>query len=103
MREVLEITDRDEFQAAIDADPRVLVKFTAPAWCGPCIQFAPHYAEAARRADIPFVAVDVDHAPWANMEYGIMAVPTVLMFTNGEAGRRVTSRSIVPLLNEIKE
>lgn len=83
---------------------RVVVRFTAEAWCRPCQQFAPHYVRAAGEADeITFLSVDVDTNPWAMVDYGIASVPTVKLYENGTFLRDVKApQGAVPFLNDIR-
>lgn len=102
MSDVLDITDRDEFQKVLDTNARVVVKFTAPAWCVPCQRFAPHFkAAATSRPDETFVAVDVDNADWAMVDYGVRGVPTVVLFENGERVRDLKERTTLKLIQEL--
>ena len=102
MAEVLDITDKGELQDLIDTEPRVVVKFTAPAWCRPCQQFAPHFKSASEKSDATFVAVDVDNADWAMVDYGVRGVPTVVLFENGERVRDLKERTALKLLSELE-
>lgn len=101
LADVLEITDAGELRDLIDSEPRVVVKFTAPAWCQPCIQFAPHFKTAAAKSDATFVAVDVDNAHWAMVDYGVRGVPTVVLFENGVRVRDLKERTALKLLSEL--
>jgi thioredoxin 1 len=77
------ITD-DAFQAAVlDADRPVLVDFTA-AWCPPCRVMEPVLAAlAAERPDLAFVQVDVDANQRTAAAYGVLSMPTFLLFRDG--------------------
>jgi thioredoxin-like negative regulator of GroEL len=106
------IEDHEELKALF-ADDRyqVVVDFTAPSWCRPCQQFAPHYDKAAESAKFQsdvlgrtkFVAVDVDKAPWAMVGYGVQGVPTVTLFRGGESIATLKERTAVKLLAEIRD
>lgn len=62
----------------------VLVDFFAT-WCGPCRMLAPVLEElASDRANIVVVKVDVDECEEIAKKYGIMSVPTLLLFKNGQ-------------------
>jgi thiol-disulfide isomerase/thioredoxin len=80
-----------------------VVDFAAPAWCGPCIKFSPHFKAAAERSDATFVHIDVDVAD-ADLvqEYNILGVPTVLGFVNDKLTATIESRTAIPLLREIE-
>ena len=84
MSDVIWIEDAGQLRDLIDTEPMVVVDFTAPAWCGPCQKFAPSFDAAAERHPATFVAVDVDKADWAMVEYGVKGVPNVQVFKNTE-------------------
>lgn len=72
-----------EFDEVI-AEGKVLVDFFA-VWCGPCKMIAPVLEEIAdERDDIIIVKVDVDETPDLARRYGIMSIPTLLLFKDGQ-------------------
>lgn len=72
------------------ADKPVLVDFFAT-WCGPCRMMAPVIDEvAAEKAGSVYVyKVDVDQAQQIAGRYGIMSIPTLVLFENGEPKRQL--------------
>lgn len=72
-------------QLVLKAKKPVLVDFWA-AWCKPCLAVAPILEELANEYDnkISFVKLDVDHSPKTPGSYGIMSIPTLLIFKNGK-------------------
>jgi thioredoxin 1 len=75
----------------LNADKPVLVEFGAP-WCGPCKMLEPVLSELANQYDgqVDFFLINVDTSPELVMEYGIMGVPTVMLFVDGEPKHRLT-------------
>ena len=104
MSNVINIEDKSEFEAAV-ASGEVVVKFTAPAWCGPCRAFAPHFAAVSELHDAKFIAVDIDKAEWAVAEYGVQSVPTVKLYREGvyitDLAKTQANRSSVKFLAEL--
>ena len=69
----------------------VLVDFFAT-WCGPCRMLAPTVEDIAAdyEGKIKVVKADVDEMPEISMEYGIMSIPTLVVFKDGQvAGKMV--------------
>lgn len=61
-----------------------LVDFYAD-WCGPCRMMAPIVEEIAReRPDVTVGKINVDESPELAQEYGIVSIPTMLVFKNGK-------------------
>ncbi len=81
------VTNEDFDQSVIKASLPVLVDFYAD-WCGPCKTQAPILGELAQEFEgkINFAKVDIDVEGNKDLavEYGVLSVPTLILFSNGE-------------------
>jgi thioredoxin 1 len=82
MREVSDATFEDD---VLRADRPVVVDFWAP-WCGPCHAVEPVFAELASRAAgrVEFAKLNVDLNPVTASRYRVLAIPTAILFADGE-------------------
>ncbi|WSD65477.1 thioredoxin [Actinacidiphila glaucinigra] len=80
-----EVTDATFAEEVLRAEGPVLVEFTAD-WCGPCRQIAPVLAEVAREEEsrLKVVLIDVDRNPQTQSAYGVLSMPTLMVFRSGE-------------------
>lgn len=87
MSEVKHIGSAEAFDKIIAGDKPVLVDFFAT-WCGPCQMMGPildDMAENYKNADkIDIVKVDIDEQQEIAMKYGVMSVPTFIIFKAGD-------------------
>ncbi|MFL5895897.1 MAG: thioredoxin [Thermoleophilaceae bacterium] len=84
-----EVTDNNFAAEVLEAPQAVLVDFWAP-WCGPCRIVAPHLEELNNeREDLTVVKLNVDENPATAAKYGIMSIPTLILFRNGQVAKQV--------------
>ncbi|NYV75112.1 thioredoxin [Streptomyces sp. UH6] len=80
-----EVTDADFGTEVLGAELPVLVEFTAD-WCPPCRQMAPVLTALAAEeaARLKVVQLDVDTSPETTNRYGVLSMPTFMLFRDGE-------------------
>ena len=93
--------NQNNFNNAI-ANGTALVDFYAD-WCGPCRMVSPIVDEIAEeRSDITVGKVNVDDENALAMKYGVMSIPTLIVFKDGkEAARIVGARPKADILEEL--
>ena len=79
----------DNFEKEVlKADQPVLVDFWA-SWCGPCRMLTPVIEQlAGELTDVKVGKINVDEEPDLASRYGVMSIPTVIVFKNGEEAAR---------------
>lgn len=88
MSEVI-LTDLNFQKEVLDYKGTAIVDFYAD-WCGPCKMMAPIFEDAAKEAGdkAKFCKLNVDEARETAMKYGVMSIPTIIVFKDGEAVNR---------------
>ena len=88
---VMTITHENFNKEVLQSDKPVLLDFWAP-WCGPCRAIAPVIEELTQEFDgkVKILKMNVDENPSTPSKYGIRAIPTLILFKNGEVVEQVT-------------
>lgn len=102
MNDIKEITTENEFVELLSEDKPVLVDFWAT-WCGPCKMQAPILHEFFQEAGdkVIIAKVDVDLNEKLAYELGIVSIPTIMLFKNGEVVEKSIGLTTKPQLSEM--
>ena len=85
------VTDMTFDTDVLASDMPVLVDFWA-VWCGPCRMVAPIVDEIAKdyEGKVKVMKLDVDENPNTAMHYGVMGIPTLILYKGGQPVERIT-------------
>ena len=83
------VTDATFDQAVLKASGPVVVDFWAE-WCGPCRMIGPALEEISNSLDgkVKILKLNVDENPATAAKYGVMSIPTLMLFKNGQLASR---------------
>jgi thioredoxin len=81
----LEVTEANFEQEVLQSETPVLVDFWAE-WCGPCHAVSPVLEKIAeeRKDELKLVKVNIDIEQGLSLKYGVMSIPTMILFKDGE-------------------
>lgn len=99
MAKPIVVTDGTFDDLVVNADKPILVDFWAE-WCGPCKMIAPVLEELAGELDgqLTIGKLDVDHNQNTAYAFGVMSIPTLLLFKGGEPVDRIVGYQPKPAL-----
>jgi thioredoxin 1 len=85
-----EVTDNNFQAEVLESEQPVLVDFWAP-WCGPCRVVAPVLEEIAeeRAENLRIVKLNIDENQQTAMKFQILAIPTMVLFRDGQEAHRI--------------
>lgn len=97
-----DVTDADFQSVVLESDLPVLVDFWAE-WCVPCHMVSPVVEEIGdEQDDIKVVKLDIDENPLTTKTYGVMSIPSLLLFKDGkEVSRIVGAKPKAAILAEL--
>ena len=103
MAEIGDVTDQDFEERVLKSDEPVLVDFWAE-WCVPCHMVSPVVEEIGQEKGetLRVAKLNIDENPEVTRRYGVMSIPTLMLFEGGEEKARVVgARGKEALLREI--
>jgi len=91
MSEMQYVTEADFQNEVLNSNEPVLVDFTA-VWCQPCKMLDPVVRQLAQdwQGKVKVVKLDADQNPNLMVQYGVMGIPTLMLFKNGAVRERIT-------------
>lgn len=97
------IENKEEFEEIVK-NKIVVVDFFAN-WCGPCKMLGPIFEEVSNElTDVTFIKIDIDKVEELPKMFGIMSIPTLLVFEEGKLTKKVSGfmdkKSLIDFINE---
>lgn len=98
---IVNVSDQS-FQGEVESEGVVLVDFWAP-WCGPCKMLAPILEDLSGDLgdSVKIAKVNVDENPESASRFGVMSIPTMILFKDGQAVDKVVGLNSKDKLKEL--
>lgn len=99
------VTDADFASEVLESDKPVLVDFWAE-WCGPCRMVAPILEEISKEHGdkLQIVKLNIDENPQVPQRYGVMQIPTMNVYKDGEVVKQIMgAKPKAALLRDLAE
>ena len=99
----MRIINTEEFNQVV-TEKAVLLDLYAD-WCGPCKMIAPMLDELSKKYEgqVTFVKVNVDNDPEVAQRFGVMSIPTLITFKDGQKVKQVAGFQPKPMLEKMIE
>ena len=99
------VSENDWTTEVLESDKPVLVDFWAE-WCGPCRMVSPIVDEIANEhsGDLKVVKLNIDENPGTARDYGVMSIPTLMVFKGGQPDKRIVgAKGKAALMNDLAD
>lgn len=86
----MRVLNETEFEQFVEKSQGVVLVDFFATWCGPCRMLAPILEDLSEEVQNPIYKVDVDECETLSRKFGILSIPTMIFFKNGELVEKIT-------------